>query len=174
MPRSYDSLALDVAVVDAVGHLIAFIGQDGALMGNIDLAINKAVTARMFDGPASQAQSGKPSFGIKESDAGKVVIFDAGIPVTIGGNIVGAVEASAETIEQDVSVADAAAAALRHPTAAFRSSRVTMRRKAMDGVVSTKGSATCRSRHRNRDLCLVMFEGRVEEAVTPARASSGR
>ena len=114
MPRSYDSLALDVAVVDAVGHLIAFIGQDGALMGNIDLAINKAVTARMFDGPASQAQSGKPSFGIKESDAGKVVIFDAGIPVTIGGNIVGAVEASAETIEQDVSVADAAAAALRH------------------------------------------------------------
>lgn len=49
-------------------------------MGSIDLAINKAVTARMFDGPASQAQSGKPSFGIQESDAGKVVVFDAGIP----------------------------------------------------------------------------------------------
>ena len=80
MPRSYDSLTLDVAVVDAVGHLIAFIRQDGALMGSIDLAINKAVTARMFDGPASQAQSGKPSFGIQESDAGKLVIFDAGIP----------------------------------------------------------------------------------------------
>lgn len=67
----------------------------------------------MFDGPASQ--SGKPSFGVQESNAGKVVIFGAGIPVIIGGNIVGAVEASAETVEQDISVVDAAVAALPHP-----------------------------------------------------------
>jgi len=70
MPRTYDSLSLEdakrmlsaaeakasslgipynVAVVDAAGHLVAFLRQDGALIGSIDLAIHKAVTARIFD-----------------------------------------------------------------------------------------------------------------------------
>jgi uncharacterized protein GlcG (DUF336 family) len=84
MPRSYDSLSLDdakrmlsageakakglgipynIAVVDAGGHLVAFIRQDEGLIGSIDLAIDKAATARIFDQPTSQlaalAQSGK-------------------------------------------------------------------------------------------------------------------
>ena len=62
MPRSYDSLTLEdakrilaaaeakaaslgiaynIAVVDAGGHLVAFVRQDGALIGSIDLAIPK-------------------------------------------------------------------------------------------------------------------------------------
>ena len=70
MPRSYDSLTLEdakrmlsaaeakaaslgiaynIAIVDAGGHLVAFVRQDGALIGSIDLAIDKAVTARIFD-----------------------------------------------------------------------------------------------------------------------------
>ena len=137
MPRSYDSLTLEeakrmlsaaeakaaslgvaynVAVVDAGGHLVAFLRQDGALIGSIDLAIDKAATARLFDKTTSDlaglAQSGKPLFGIQESNAGKVVIFGGGIPVVLGGNIVGAVGASAGTIEQDIAVAEAAVAAL--------------------------------------------------------------
>lgn len=141
MPRSYVSLTLDeakrmlsaaeakaaslgvaynVAVVDAGGHLVAFLRQDGALIGSIDLAIDKAATARLFDKTTSDlaglAQSGKPLFGIQESNAGKVVIFGGGIPVVLGGNIVGAVGASAGTIEQDIAVAEAAVAALGRPT----------------------------------------------------------
>jgi uncharacterized protein GlcG (DUF336 family) len=67
MPRSYTTLTLDdakrmlqageaaaartgiaynIAVVDAGGNLLAFVRQDGALIGSIDLAIGKAVTAR--------------------------------------------------------------------------------------------------------------------------------
>jgi uncharacterized protein GlcG (DUF336 family) len=70
MPRSYTTLTLDdakrmlaaaevkaesfgiaynIAVVDAGGHLLAFVRQDGALIGSIDLAIDKAATARIFD-----------------------------------------------------------------------------------------------------------------------------
>ena len=70
MPRTYTSLTLEdakqmlsaaeakaaslgipycVAVVDAGGHLVAFVRQDGALMGSVDLAIDKAATARIFD-----------------------------------------------------------------------------------------------------------------------------
>ena len=70
MPRSYSTLTLDdakrmlsaaeakaasfgiaynIAVVDAGGHLLAFVRQDGGLIGSIDLAIDKAVTARNTD-----------------------------------------------------------------------------------------------------------------------------
>jgi uncharacterized protein GlcG (DUF336 family) len=139
MPRTYTTLTLDdakhmlsaaeakaaslgipycVAVVDAGGHLVAFVRQDGALIGSIDLAIGKAVTARIFDkttsGLATLAQSGKPLFGIQESNAGNVVIFGGGVPVVLDGTIVGAVGASCGTVEQDIAVAEAAITALGH------------------------------------------------------------
>jgi uncharacterized protein GlcG (DUF336 family) len=137
MPRSYESLTLDeakrmlsaaeakaaaiglpynIAVVDAGGHLLAFVRQDNALIGSIDLAIDKAVTARIFDKPtadlAQLSQPGKALYGIQQSNAGKVVIFGGGIPVVIKGKVVGAVGASAGTVEQDLAVAEAAIAAL--------------------------------------------------------------
>jgi uncharacterized protein GlcG (DUF336 family) len=141
MPRSYETLSLDdakrmlkaaeakatslgiaynVAVVDAGGHLIAFFRQDGALIGSVDLAIDKAVTARIFDKATSDlaalAQSGKPLFGIQQSNAGKVVIFGGGFPVTYNGEIIGAVGTSAGTVEQDIEVAQAAIEALHEGT----------------------------------------------------------
>ena len=106
----------NLAVVDSGGHLLAFLRQDGALIGSIELAINKAVTARIFDKTtaylSSLAQPGQPLFGIHQSHSGKVVIFGGGIPVVIAGNIVGAVGTSAGTVEQDIAVAEAAIAAL--------------------------------------------------------------
>ena len=92
-------IAYNIAVVDAGGHLVAFVRQNDALIGSIHLAIDKAVTARIFDKATSDlarlAQPGKPLFGIQESNAGKVVIFGGGIPVMFDGSIVGAVGASA-------------------------------------------------------------------------------
>lgn len=109
-------VAYNIAVVDAGGALVAFTRQDGALIGSIDLAIGKAVTTRLFDKPTSDlaalAQPGAPLFGIQESNAGKVVIFGGGVPVRIDGSIVGAVGTSAGTVEQDIAVAEAAAAAV--------------------------------------------------------------
>jgi len=113
-------IAYNIAIVDVSGHLVAFVRQDGALIGSIDLAIDKAVTARIFDKATSDlarlAQPGKPLFGIQESNAGKVVIFGGGIPVMLDGSIVGAVGASAGTVEQDIAVAEAAIAALGDST----------------------------------------------------------
>src|SRR5215470_3155681 len=141
MPRTYDTVTLDdakrmlsaaeakaaslgiaynIAVVDAGGHLVAFVRQDGALIGSIDLAIDKAVTARLFDKTTSDlsrlAQPGSALYGIQESNAGKVVIFGGGIPVMFDGSIVGAIGTSAGTVEQDIAVAEAAIAALRQTT----------------------------------------------------------
>lgn len=106
----------NIAVVDAGGTLIAFVRQDGALAGSVDLAIGKARTARMFDKStatlAGLAQPGAPLFGIEQSNDGQVVIFGGGLPVRMGDQIIGAVGTSAGSIEQDIAVAEAAAAAI--------------------------------------------------------------
>ena len=109
-------IAYNIAVVDSGGHLIAFLRQDGALIGSINLAINKAVTARIFNRATADlarlAQSGDPLFGIQESNSGQVVIFGGGIPILLNGHIVGGIGASAGTVEQDIAVAEAGIAAL--------------------------------------------------------------
>lgn len=109
-------IAYNIAVVDASGYLIAFSRQDGALIGSVDLAIGKAITARLFETTTSSlgllSQPGSPLFGIEQSNGGRIVTFGGGLPVTIGGAIAGAVGASAGTIEQDIAVAQAAAAAV--------------------------------------------------------------
>jgi len=145
MPRSLDSVTLEeakrmlsaaeakaasfgiaynIAIVDAGGQLVAFVRQDGALMGSIELAIGKAFTARIFDKTtaylASLAQPGKPLFGIEASNAGKVVIFGGGVPISFKGNIIGAVGASAGSVEQDIEVAQAAVAALEESAHALQ------------------------------------------------------
>ena len=113
-----DSIGIpyNIAVVDSGGALIAFTRQDGALAGSIELAIGKAKTARMFDKAtdylAHLAQPGAPLFGIEQSNGGNVVIFGGGLPVKIDNQIVGAVGTSAGSVEQDIAVAEAAAAAL--------------------------------------------------------------
>lgn len=110
-------IAYNIAVVDAGGNLIAFVRQDGALIGSIDLAIGKAKTARLFDKTTSElahlAQPHAPLFGIEQSNDGKVVIFGGGLPVRIAGSIVGAVGTSAGSVEQDIAVAQAALAAIQ-------------------------------------------------------------
>ncbi|SFB31339.1 Uncharacterized conserved protein GlcG, DUF336 family [Rhizobium sp. NFR07] len=113
--RSFD-VAYNVAIVDAGGHLVAFVRQDGALIGSIDLAIKKAVTARIFDNAtanlAKLSQPGEPLYGIQQSNDGNVIIFGGGVPVVRDGQIIGAIGASAGTVEQDIAVADAGIAAL--------------------------------------------------------------
>src|SRR5262245_30371246 len=137
MPRAYDSLTLDdakqmlagaeakavslgiaynIAVVNSGGHLLAFVRQDDALIGSIDLAINKARTARIFNKPTSLfaelAQPGEPLYGIQQTNDGRVVVFGGGVPVLVDGQIVGGVGASAGTVEQDIAVVEAALDAL--------------------------------------------------------------
>jgi uncharacterized protein GlcG (DUF336 family) len=133
MPRSVSSLTLaeargliaaaekkaselgipyNIAVVDAGGGLIAHARMDGAWLGSIDISIHKAWTARAFDMAtedlAKMAQSGKPLFGIQNTNHEKVVIFGGGAPVKQGDVVIGAVGASGGTVDQDLKVVEAA------------------------------------------------------------------
>jgi uncharacterized protein GlcG (DUF336 family) len=102
----------NIAVVDAGGNLIAHARMDGAWLGSIDISIHKAWTARAFDMAtddlAKMAQSGKPLFGIQNTNHEKVVIFGGGAPVKEGDVVIGAVGASGGTVDQDLKVAEAA------------------------------------------------------------------
>jgi uncharacterized protein GlcG (DUF336 family) len=101
-----------IAVVDAGGGLVASVRMDGAWLGGVDIAIDKAWTARAFDMPTDDlshlAQSGQQGFGVNTTNKCRVVIFGGGIPVKVNGTVIGAVGASGGAVEQDILVARAA------------------------------------------------------------------
>jgi uncharacterized protein GlcG (DUF336 family) len=107
---------MNIAVVDAGGHLLAFVRQPGAWLGSIDIAINKAFTARAFDistkDLAELSQPEEQFFGIHASNHSRVVIFAGGIPLKREGTVIGAVGVSGGFSKQDQAVAEAGAAAL--------------------------------------------------------------
>jgi uncharacterized protein GlcG (DUF336 family) len=104
----------NIAVADAGGGLVAHVRMDGAWLGSVDIAINKAWTARAFDMPTENlahiTQPGQPGFGLNTTNDSRVVIFGGGIPLKLDGVVIGAVGASGGSVEQDVAVAQAAVA----------------------------------------------------------------
>src|ERR1700719_4351582 len=107
-------ISYNIAVTDVGGGLIAHVRMDGAWLGSVDIAINKAWTARAFDMSTDDlsqvAQSGQQGFGINTTNDSRVVIFGGGIPVKRDGVVIGAVGASGGRVQQDVEGAGAAAA----------------------------------------------------------------
>jgi uncharacterized protein GlcG (DUF336 family) len=106
---------MNIAVVDSGGNLVAHVRMDNAWMGSVDIAINKAWTARAFDISTKElaelSQSGDQFFGIHASNRGRVMIFAGGIPLKRDGKVVGAVGVSGGMGKQDQAVAEAGEAA---------------------------------------------------------------
>jgi len=102
---------MNIAVVDEGNNLTAFARMDGAWLGSIDIAQNKAYTARSFDMSTKQlaplAQPNQPLYGIEASNQGRLIVFAGGIPLKAGGQVVGAVGVSGGSVEQDHEVAEA-------------------------------------------------------------------
>ncbi len=108
-----EDLRMNIAVVDAGNNLTAFARMDGAWLGSIDIALDKATTARSFDMPTHElegmAQPGQPLYGIQSltGSQGNIVVFAGGIPLTSGDTIIGAVGVSGGMPDQDEMVAQA-------------------------------------------------------------------
>ena len=104
---------MNIAVVDAGGNLVAHVRMDKAWIGSVDIAINKAFTARAFDISTKElgekSQPGEDFFGIQVADGGRVMTFAGGIPLKQGGEVIGAVGVSGGSGKQDQQVAEAAA-----------------------------------------------------------------
>lgn len=99
-------VAQNIAVLDAGGNLVAFHRMDGAWIGSINIAMDKAYTARAFDMTTEElgamSQPNDPLFGIHTQP--RIVIFGGGAPLKRNGEIIGAVGVSGGTVEQDVQV----------------------------------------------------------------------
>ena len=106
---------MNIAVVDEGANLVAHVRMDDAWIGSIDVAINKAFTARAFNIStqelAKNSQSGSQFFGIHVSNSGRVMIFAGGVPLKRAGEVVGAIGVSGGSGEQDQAVAEAGARA---------------------------------------------------------------
>jgi uncharacterized protein GlcG (DUF336 family) len=108
---------MDIAVVDAGGNLKGFARMDGAWLGSIDISIKKAKTARYFDMNTGEigklSQPGGPLYQIEVSNGG-LITFPGGVPIKASdGTVIGAIGVSGSTVENDHTVAEAGAAAVK-------------------------------------------------------------
>lgn len=105
----------NIAVVDESGHLVAFHRMDGAKFIAIEIAINKAYTAAGTRKATLEFKEvslpGQPGFGVHTQHQGRFTILAGGIPLLVGGEVVGAVGVSSGSAQQDQEVAEAGAQA---------------------------------------------------------------
>jgi glc operon protein GlcG len=100
-----------ICIVDAGGHLLAYARMDGAFTMSYESALVKAMTAASYGAPTGNIAAG---IDIKLAIAtqGKRVNLPGGLPVIIGGQLVGGIGVGSGTGEEDRIVANAALAAL--------------------------------------------------------------
>jgi glc operon protein GlcG len=111
-----DELAVAAAVVDPGGHVIASARMDGAALGAMKLAVDKAYTAVLWQTPTgyfmSSTQPGGEDWGFNTTSDGRVVVYAGGLPVFDGGELCGGLGVSGGTGAQDEACAARALAAL--------------------------------------------------------------
>ena len=104
-----------IAIIDAGGHLVAFERMDTTQYGSVQVAQHKAQTAAAFRRPSKAFQDGIAAGGenlrlLKLSGATPI---DGGLPLVVGGKIVGAIGVSGVTSAQDGQIAAAGLAVLK-------------------------------------------------------------
>lgn len=101
-----------IAVADESGQLIAFERMDGGKVTSSIIAQDKAFTAagakRTTESYGDASQPGKPAYGINSAIGGRLLVVAGGIPVSVDGEVVGAVGVSSGTPTQDTECAQAA------------------------------------------------------------------
>lgn len=102
---------VSVGVVDPGGHLLGFIRRDGANAASAEVAVAKARTAAVFNGPTGALEdriAGRP--GVMTLPG--ATPLRGGLPLVAGGELVGAIGVSGVAPQQDEQIAQAGAAAL--------------------------------------------------------------
>ncbi|KAF2122368.1 hypothetical protein BDV96DRAFT_594254 [Lophiotrema nucula] len=96
---------MNIAIVDAYTHLVAFHRMEGAKITSINIAIDKAFTAAGHRAPTSVYKEmvwpGGPAFSIWNSNGGRFLTIAGGIPIMQDGVVVGAIGCSTGTPAQD-------------------------------------------------------------------------
>lgn len=108
---------MNIAVVDDGAHLLVFERMDGAKLSSIAIALVKAQAAAMRRAATGPAMSGDHvnvslALGLAVAASAHQTPIRGGIPLLVGGQIVGGIGVSAGTEDQDTDVARAGATAI--------------------------------------------------------------
>jgi len=108
-------VAVNVAVVDRGGHLLAFWRMDGAPTLSVGIAQRKATSAVAFPLPTHRwydLLKDNPALLRGLPLVSGVAIFGGGYPVFVDGELAGGIGVSGASEEQDMEIARAALAAV--------------------------------------------------------------
>jgi uncharacterized protein GlcG (DUF336 family) len=100
-----------ISVVDAGGHLLAFVRMDGAFSQSIDTSLMKAMTAASYGIPTGDIAAGI-DLKLAIATQGKRINLPGGLPVIVDDHVIGGIGVGSGTGEQDRQVANAALGAL--------------------------------------------------------------
>jgi len=103
-----------VAIVDISGALVYFEKMDDTQNGSVGVSIAKARSAALFKRATKVFQDGLAAggAGLRILALEGAVPIEGGVPIVVGGKIVGAIGVSGGTSDQDGAVAAAALATL--------------------------------------------------------------
>lgn len=104
-----------IAVVDTGGHLVAFERMDTTQYGSANVALEKARTAVAFRRPSKAFQDtvAAGGEGLRILGLTGAMPLEGGLPIVVGGKVVGAIGVSGVTSAQDGQIAAAGTAALK-------------------------------------------------------------
>lgn len=104
---------MSFAIVDANGDLIAFLKLDGASLGSVQIAQGKARTAARFGRPTKVYADRVLTDTLTFLSIDGLLALQGGLPIVVGGRVIGAVGVSGATSAQDEQVAAAAIATIK-------------------------------------------------------------
>ena len=108
-----NSWNVSIAVVDAGGDLVGFLKLDGASVGTVQIALGKARTSARFGRPTKVYADRVLSDTLTFLSVDGLVALQGGLPIVVGGRVIGAVGVSGATSAQDEQVAAAAIATIK-------------------------------------------------------------
>jgi uncharacterized protein GlcG (DUF336 family) len=110
-----NNFTMAIAIVDPNGTLVYFEKMDNTQNGSAAVAIDKARSAALFKRPTKAFQDilAAGGDGLRILALQGAVPVDGGIPIIVGGKIIGAIGASGGTSVQDGQVAKAGADAVK-------------------------------------------------------------
>ena len=101
-----------ICVIDVHGNLILQHRMNGAPVFSIELSERKAYTSALVGMRTADilplVQPGQPLYPLSAVSAGRFCAMGGGVPLTREGQVVAGVGVSGGTVEQDVTIAEAA------------------------------------------------------------------
>ena len=104
-----------IAILDSGGNLVMLSRLDGAQFGSTDVARDKAYSAVAFRRPSKAFQDliAQGGANLRLLNLHGASMLEGGIPIVVGGKIVGGIGVSGVTSQQDAQIAQAGVDALK-------------------------------------------------------------